>query len=277
MYWDELAKVYDLREARSVTKIVFEKVLELQAPKLSLERFRILTTNQQEELNKLIIRLVAHEPVQYVLEEADFMGLIFKVNKHVLIPRPETEELVDWVNAECRMLNAECRVLDIGTGSGCIPISIAKEFPSLIVEATDVSKNALLIAEENNRIHSTAVKFFLHDILTDGLTPNCYDLIVSNPPYIAESEKTEMAPNVLNFEPHLALFAADEDVLIFYRRIAEQAILALNPGGKLFFEINQARGNEVIELMKANGFLNLELRKDMSGRDRMVRGEKALL
>ncbi len=276
-YWDELSKVYDAREARSITKIVFEKILELNTPKLSLERFRILTTNQQEELDKVLTRLVAQEPVQYVLEEADFMGLIFKVNKHVLIPRPETEELVDWINHELRITDYQLRILDIGTGSGCIPISIAKEFPSLIVEATDVSEEALLVAEENNRTHGTTVNFYKHDILHENLLPKTYDLIVSNPPYIAEREKTEMAPNVLDYEPHLALFAADEDDLIFYRRIAAQAMHALNPGGKLFFEINQARGNEVMELMKANGFLNLELRKDMSGRDRMVKGEKALL
>ncbi len=275
-YWNKLSKVYGEREARSITKIVFEKILEINSLKLSLERFRILTSQQTEQLHEILQRLATQEPVQYVLEEADFAGLKFKVNKHVLIPRPETEELVAWVNDECRISNTEYEMLDIGTGSGCIAVAIAKKNPLAIIEATDISEAALQVAEENNRFHGTGVKFFKHDILTEKLIERKYDVIISNPPYIGENEKQLMAVNVLSYEPHPALFATGDDTLIFYRKISEQAILALKPGGKLFFEINEARGNEVVELLKTSGLIQIELRKDLSGKDRMVKGEKAV-
>ncbi len=273
-FWDKLSKVYDEREARAITRMVLEEILELDTHKLSLERFRILTSHQHVLLSEILERLLTHEPVQYILGRADFFGLKFNVNRHVLIPRPETEELVDWIVSDFASRTSDLRILDIGTGSGCIPISLAHKFPSAFVEATDVSEDALEVAEENNRLNDTKVKFLKHDILNEDLLANTYDIVISNPPYISLEEKTFMAENVLKFEPHLALFAPGEDSLIFYRRIAEKAFHALKPFGKLFFEINEAKGKEVIELMEGFGFTNIELRKDLSGKERMVKGEK---
>lgn len=271
-YWDELSNVYDEREARAITKMVFEKILELQWHILFLERFRILTTNQVERLNQILTYLLTHEPVQYVLEEADFLGLKFKVNQHVLIPRPETEELVDWI--QLSIVNSQSSILDIGTGSGCIPISIAKKFPEANIDAVDISEGALAVANENNLFNQTQVKFYKLDILNEELSAQKYDIIISNPPYISLAEKDSLQENVLKFEPHLALFATTNDDLIFYREISEQAIRALNPNGNLFFEIHHTKGKEVVALMQTFGFKNIELRKDLSGKDRMVKGEK---
>ena len=278
IFWQELSTIYDEREARTITKIVFENKLELQAHQMAFERFRILTQEQEKELNKILKRLLTHEPLQYVLEEADFYGLKFKVNKSVLIPRPETEELVEWMLSEVRSPKSEVRseihVLDIGTGSGCIPISLSKNFSLANIEGCDISEDALQVAEENNRRFQTSVKFFKHDILSENLSVNKYDIIVSNPPYISLNEKEAMRSNVLDFEPHLALFVSSDDDLIFYRKIAEQALVALKPNGKLFFEINEAKGKEMVELLNDFGFTNSELRKDLSGKDRMVKAEK---
>ncbi len=278
IFWQELSTIYDEREARTITKIVFENKLELQAHQMAFERFRILTQEQEKELNKILKRLLTHEPLQYVLEEADFYGLKFKVNKRVLIPRPETEELVEWLLSEVRSPKSEVRseihVLDIGTGSGCIPISLSKNFAQATIEACDISYDALQVGEENNRKLQTQVKFFKHDILLENLSVNKYDVIVSNPPYISVNEKEAMRANVLNYEPHLALFVSGDDDLIFYRKITEQAMLALKQNGKLFFEINEAKGKEMVELLSDFGFVNIELRKDLSGKDRMVKAEK---
>lgn len=273
-YWDELCKVYDEREARSLTKLVLEKTLELQAHKIAIERFRILTTHQQDLLNEILNRLLTYEPVQYVLGEADFYGLKFKVNQHVLIPRPETEELVEWILSEVSNQQSAISILDIGTGSGCIPISIAKQRPNIIADAIDISEDALQVAVENNHIHRTNVRFFKRDMLSEKLSENSYDVIVSNPPYISLSEMNSLHENVLKYEPHLALFAYGHDDLIFYRRISEQAMNTLKPNGKLFFEINAAKGEETVSIMKQAGFSNVELRKDINGKNRMVKGEK---
>ncbi|HLP49606.1 MAG TPA: peptide chain release factor N(5)-glutamine methyltransferase [Chitinophagales bacterium] len=272
-YWDSLSAVYDDREAKAITKIVFEKVLLLKSHMLFLERFRLLTTHQQERLNNILQRLLTSEPVQYVLEEADFYGLKFKVNAGVLIPRPETEELVEWVRSEISAPSAH--MLDIGTGSGCIPITIAKSFPAAVIEAVDISEDALLVAEENNKLNGTAVKFSRMDILTEELNADTYDVIISNPPYIDVTEQAHMSANVLKYEPHLALFTEGTDDLIFYRRISQLANSSLKPGGKLFFEINAARGPQVVDLMGKAGFVNVQLRADLSGKDRMVMGKKA--
>lgn len=271
IFWQELSTIYEEREARSVTKIVFENKLELQAHQMAFERFRILTLEQEKQLNEILKRLLTQEPVQYILEEADFFGLKFRVNKSVLIPRPETEELVEWMLSEVR---SEIQVLDIGTGSGCIPISISKEIPQAHIEACDISDDTLEIAKENNCRIQTSVKFFKHDILSENLSTNKYDVIVSNPPYISLNEKAAMRSNVLEFEPHLALFVSGVDDLIFYRKIAEQALVALKPNGKLFFEINEAKGKETVEVLHDFGFMNIELRKDLSGKDRMIKAEK---
>ena len=271
-YRDALVQIYDEREARSVTQLVFEKVLELQSHKLFLEKIRLLTVDQKERLEQILKRLLTYEPPQYILGEADFYGLKFKVNSSVLIPRPETEELVAWVKSS--ISNNQSSILDIGTGSGCIAVALSKEFPDAQITATDKSSEALNIASENNSLLKTNVSFLEHDILTTQLDLQRYDVIVSNPPYIGVTEAATMSDNVLKYEPHLALFATDGDDLIFYRKIASEASTALKPGGMLFFEINRLKGPEVVDILKKSGFKNVELRKDLSGDDRMVKGIK---
>lgn len=277
-YWDKLSKVYDDREAKAITRIVFEKILELDAYKLSLERFRIISSDQQFRFNEILTRLLTHEPIQYILGEADFLGLKFIVNEHVLIPRSETEELVHWIISDFIPKATEripdFKILDIGTGSGCIPISLAKKILSGNIEATDISDEALKVAEENNRILQTKVKFIKHDILKEGFSSDTYNIIVSNPPYISLKGKNSLAENVLMFEPHLALFASKEDDLIFYKRIAEVALGGLKPSGKLFFEINEAKGNEVVGMLESLGYKDIDLKKDLSGKNRMIKALK---
>ena len=274
-YWEKLNPVYGEREAKAVTRWVLEKVLALNPTKLSLERFRLLTVEQQKELHKILERLAASEPVQYVLGEADFMGMKFSVNANVLIPRPETEELVYWIMEDIgqRSSNTSLRILDIGTGSGCIPIALARQFPLAQIEGMDISRGALDTAEANNRLHQTAVQFRELDILTGSLPAATYDIIISNPPYITESEKSSLAPNVVGFEPHQALFAPGNG-LVFYETIAHQALPSLTPGGKLYVEINATKGGAVAELLVRAGFNQVTLRKDISGNDRMIRADK---
>lgn len=270
IYREALSAIYDEREARTVTQIVLEEVLELNPLKISMDRYRLLTTNQQEVLADILKRLLTYEPVNYILGEADFMGLKFKVDSNVLIPRPETEELVEWILEE-NSGEKDLRIIDLGTGSGCIPISISYKLPEATVEGIDISEGALEVAQRNNELNKTAVQFSRFDILNEELPTNTYDIIVSNPPYITKAEGPEMLPNVMKFEPHLALFTEDGDGMIFYRRIAELALKALKPSGKLYFEINAANGEAVVSLLKQAGFEQIELKKDLSGRDRMVR------
>lgn len=271
---EELTPLYDEREARALTRLVLETTLELNPTQLSFERFRLLTTHQQQQLQQILTRLAAGEPVQYVLCEAHFYGLKLKVNKHVLIPRPETEELVEWIVLDLGLEFSDFRLIDIGTGSGCIPIALSKKFPKADIEAIDVSEGALQIAKENNERNGTAVSFSQLDILTEALPADTYDVIVSNPPYITEAEKDTLHKNVLNFEPHLALFSFDEDGLKFYRCIARLAATALKPGGKLYFEIHRDKGEEVAQLLTEAGYRHVELRKDLNGNNRMVKATK---
>ncbi len=273
-YRDTLTAVYDEREARAITQLVLQQVLGLQPHKQVMERYMVLTTHQRDVLQAMLQRLQQSEPVQYVLGHTEFYGLRFNVNPHVLIPRPETEELVEWVMST--MDSSALHVLDIGTGSGCIPITIAHRFPNAIVQGVDVSHEALQVATENNRLNNTNVTFSYLNILTDSLSDTTYHIIISNPPYIAESDKQQMEANVLQYEPHLALFATGTDDLIFYRTIAAKALPALLPGGKLFFEIHAERGPQVVELMQQHGYTNVQLRTDLSGKHRMVMGEKPL-
>ena len=272
---DSLSPYYGEREAKAITKLVLETKLELNPTQLSFERFRLVTQQQQQNLNAILERLLKNEPVQYVLGEADFFGLRFKVNEHVLIPRPETEELVQWA-IELIKDNSiqQPKILDIGTGSGCIPIALAQNLAGSIVEACDVSGAALQVAVENNSRNQTAASFFKLDVLKEEIPSQSYDLIISNPPYIAQHEKSEMAAHVLNFEPHLALFVPNENAFVFYQAISKKAEKSLRPGGLLLFEINEAGGAEVVSLMEKAGYVSVELKKDLSGRDRMVKGMK---
>ena len=230
-----------------------------------------------------LIKLKNHEPIQYILGKTEFFGFPFIVDKNTLIPRPETEELVAWIIVEIRILNdksfSKISILDIGTGTGCIPISLSKNINYTSVFAIDISKKALEIAIKNAELNQVSISFFEMDILkTSNLnllskdkTEINFDIIVSNPPYVRELEKSAMSKNVLENEPHEALFVSDENPLIFYEKIADLALQHLSENGFLFFEINQYLGNQTVEMLLNKGFKNIELRKDIFGNDRMIK------
>lgn len=270
----ELSLLYDPREAKNITEWVFEKVVSLDRLQLVFDKYRLLTAPQTEALTIALARLKTAEPVQYVLSEADFFGQKFYVNEAVLIPRPETEELVDWAIKLAQAQPANCSILDIGTGSGCIPVSLALHLPTATIAATDISDLALAVAQQSNGLCHNRVHFFKHDILSEDLAANSYHFITSNPPYIGKDELQTMAQHVVDFEPHLALFVEGEDVLLFYKMIATKAFGALKTNGVLLVEIHHLFGNEVVEIFKQAGFSNIVCRKDLSGKDRMVKGEK---
>jgi len=270
----ELTLLYDAREAKNITEWVFEKLVDLNKNQLVYDKHRLLTMPQSERLDAALERLKKAEPVQYVLAEADFYGFKFYVNNAVLIPRPETEELVDWAVKLAQNLPPDCAILDIGTGSGCIPVSLATKLPRAKLQATDISETALLVAQKNNSLCNNRVLLRKHDILTETLLEEQFDLIISNPPYIARTELASMAKHVTDFEPHLALFVANDDVMLFYKKIAEKAFLALKKNGVLLVEIHHEYGLEVKEVFGSAGFVGVECRKDLSGKNRMVKGQK---
>ena len=264
-YLKALGAICDQAEARAITLWILEEVLHVQGPKLSMERFMILTTHQEEVLDGYLKRLLKYEPVQYILGYAEFYGLRFKVSPAVLIPRPETEELVELIISEVKDLKA--KMLDIGTGSGCIPVSLKKNLPQAIITSIDISEDALERARENARANNTEIVFTQMDILTQ-IPAVRYDIMVSNPPYIGYDEKERMNDNVLIYEPHLALFS--DDPLLFYKRIADIASQILNPQGRVYLEVSEYRAREVEQIFIREGW-NAEIKKDMSGKDRMVK------
>ena len=268
----ELAGIYPDREIRSFEAIIFEHVMNYSRIDFHLKRSEPIPPAKRKAIEEIVEKLKSHEPIQYILGEADFYGLKFKVTPAVLIPRPETEELVDWILKTNKLPFPF--ILDIGTGSGCIPVTLKKEIPEANMAAVDVSTEALEIARSNSEKHSVFVHFIHADILDweKQEWPSKYDIIVSNPPYVRHLEKEQMERNVLDHEPHLALFVDDENALVFYRTIIEFAKKHLNLGGQLYFEINEAFGQEMIRLMEENGFTEIELHKDLNGKDRMIRG-----
>lgn len=235
-------------------------------------------TNTEEELpeevvlpiKKAIKALLSAEPIQYVLGETEFCSYRFFVTKDVLIPRPETEELVDWVYRQYKNTVTPFKILDIGTGSGAIAVSLKKLLPQAEVTAIDVSAEALAIARRNAKTNGAAIHFLQQDILMTDRLPEKYDVIISNPPYVRFAEQADMHPNVLNYEPHLALFVSDENPLLFYDKIAELAYRFLTPQGSLFFEINQYLGKETQDLVRQKGFNEVILQQDLLGNDRML-------
>lgn len=274
-YHSRLSLLYSREEADSIGLMAIEHVCDVNQAFVRLHRAQDLSMTQETTLIALLDELSTGKPVQYVLGEADFFGLRFKVRPGILVPRPETEELVDWV---LKYLVAQepsegnaIKVLDIGTGSGCIPITLKKKVPALRVTGLDISTVALETASWNARLNEVDVDFMVADILSDELgNLGMLDIIISNPPYITHAEKANMHANVLEFEPHGALFVPDTDPLLFYVRIAHIALHKLNAGGCLFFEINAAYGAQTIDMLKAMGY-TAELRKDMQGNDRMIR------
>ena len=272
-YISDLKNVYDLDEAKALFSLSAEHILNLSPIKLRMQQAVSLLYDDYQKLLSILEELKSGKPIQHIIGEAHFYGSVFKVNENVLIPRPETEELVDWIIAEIQKTGIQkLDILDIGTGSGCIPISIKKYLPKSSITTIDVSAKAIAQAKENAIILEQKINFIEADILTYKSNEK-YDIIVSNPPYIRILEQRDMHKNVLTFEPHLALFVSDENPLIFYNVIADFALSNLTENGQLFFEINEYLGTETIEMLKNKGFNNVELRKDMQGKDRMIKAK----
>lgn len=270
VFIEELSPLYDEKEVESFFYIVLDCFHQLKRIDLALNPDLEMDSLQLLRWESVVIELKKQKPIQYILGETEFYGLPFLVNENTLIPRPETEELVDLISKENQNQSSEIKIVDIGTGSGCIAISLAKNLPNAKVSAIDVSEKALATAEKNSEINQVKVNFILKNILeTDDLEEQ-FDVIVSNPPYVRMLEKAEIKPNVLEYEPHLALFVDDNDALLFYRKIAQLALKNLTHRGKLYFEINQYLGKETVELLKDLGFKNVRLIKDIYENDRMI-------
>ena len=263
-----LSGCYSAGEVSALTRIIATELLGVSQMTYFLKEGVTLTAEQQTLLDNAIERLKKQEPIQYILGYSDFCDLRFKVTPATLIPRPETSELVEWIASETA---GNCSILDIGTGSGCIAVSLAHKLPKSKTTAWDISPDALAVATGNSKANGCSVAFKQVDILAYRPTGEQFDIIVSNPPYIKENEKEAMHANVLDWEPHTALFVPDSDPLLFYRTIAEKGLQILKPGGRLYFEINRAHGKETMEMLASLGYTNIELRKDFADNDRMIR------
>lgn len=291
-----LTKVYDERETKAIIRLLLEEVADLPFARQWLNPNTEISPSCRRRLKEMAVRLATGEPVQYVLGYETFAGRKFEVNDKTLIPRPETAELTDWILQENNLKETATtpfpipsRLLDIGTGSGCIAITLAAAYPSCDTTAIDISEDAIDIARTNaEKLGVGTITFLKKDILQDVAPQQqicngnlwkeahspAFDLIVSNPPYITQSEAATMAHNVLDYEPHEALFVPDEDPLLFYRNIACYGHSHLLPGGRLYFEINARFGYEMIRLLEKEGYENIILRQDISGRDRMIRATR---
>ena len=265
-----LGQHYSSSEINGFIRIIFESVCGYSLTDLILYKNNILSDSLRKQIDKIVERIDQNEPIQYVLGRSLFCGISFSVTPDVLIPRPETEELVELITA--RHAGSAPRILDIGTGSGCIAVSLAKKLPESRVEAWDISEKALQVARKNAQENQANVTFKQVDI-TRELPPEAvqpYDIIVSNPPYVCLREKAEMERNVLDYEPHLALFVPDEDPLLFYRAILRAGKRLLAEGGFIYFEINRMFGHQTVSLLRQNGYKKTEIIQDLSGNDRMV-------
>jgi release factor glutamine methyltransferase len=288
-FFDALKNSQDEQEIESFFFILTEYLHNLKRVDVTLNPNFELSEADVEKWNAILAQLQQEKPIQYITGEAWFYGLQFEVNENTLIPRPETEELVEWIIESWKLEvgswksenQKRINILDIGTGTGCIPITLKTNLPQANVSAIDVSENALEVAKRNAELNKVEVNFIQANILevedvsklqtSISQLPTNFDIIVSNPPYVRNLEKQEIKKNVLVYEPHLALFVEDTDALLFYRKIAQLAIKNLSPNGLLFFEINQYLGKETVELFENLGFKNIELKKDMFGNDRMIR------
>ena len=282
-FFQALENDFPTTEIDTFFSFLIEEYLNFKRIDVVLNPDFLIDKTTHNQLNIALEKLKNHEPIQYILGKTEFFGLPFLVNKNTLIPRPETEELVAWILDEITILEKKetpkLTILDIGTGTGCIPISLAKNIDFATISAIDISAKALEVALKNAELHKVYISFFEMDILkTSNLnllskdkTPINFDIIVSNPPYVRELEKAEMQKNVLENEPHQALFVSDENPLIFYTKIADLAMQHLSENGLLFFEINQYLGNQTVEMLSNKGFKNIELRKDIFGNDRMIK------
>ena len=274
--WHQLAQIYDEGEAKAIARMVYEVRCGLSLADLYIGKDTQLSADDQAELQEIAQRLLRHEPVQYILGQTDFCGRTFKVTPHVLIPRPETAELCDWITTTAVDVRT---CLDIGTGSGCIAITLAAHFPDAQVIAWDISADALSVARENADCHHVAVTFQQVDILSYPRTmrlmpPPPLNIIVSNPPYICRQEQAAMEANVLQYEPQGALFVPDDDPLLFYRAIARMAQQALQVDGWLYFEMNPSYAEELHQMLHEMGYRAIEVRNDQFGKQRMIRAQR---
>lgn len=272
-----LVAIYPEREASAIAREVFLRILGLAPDQRVLRAREVIPQKEQLFLHQAIQELQTGKPVQYVTGICEFLGLELKVEPGILIPRPETEELVVWIADELKSIAPErpIAVIDIGTGSGCMAISLATRLPTATVSACDISQQALRVARENAKLHQVEINFIACDILDEAMAKDHfrkhhYDCIVSNPPYVRHSEKRQMRPNVLNFEPEQALFVDDSDPLLFYRTIGLLARQSLKPGGMLFLEINEFLAEETKVLLESQGFLNTEIRSDLFDKPRFL-------
>ena len=286
-YFNETLKtIYPITEIDSFFFLLFEEYLGFKRIDIVLKSDFKITKETLNLLQSATKQLEQEVPLQYIIGKTEFYGLPFVVNKHVLIPRPETEELVAWVVSESSRFKTfntstkqttdkkQLKILDIGTGSGCISISLKKQLPFAKISAIDISEEALSVAKKNAVLNNVDIHFILQDILKTVTLDQHYDIIISNPPYVRELEKKELKNNVLKNEPHVALFVENDNPLIFYAKIAELAKNYLNKNGLLFFEINQYLGTETIDLVNKKGLKNIQLKKDMFGNDRIVVASK---
>jgi release factor glutamine methyltransferase len=269
----ELTPLYDAGEAESFFYLTLEAKHQLKRVDLALQPDLAFSESELKIWSFILDQLKKEIPIQYLLGTTHFYGLEFEVNSAVLIPRPETEELVDWI-IQSSKVQSKLKILDIGTGSGCIAIALAKNLPNAQVFALDVSEQALATAKKNAEKNQVHLSFIHQSILETEDLAQEFDIIVSNPPYVRELEKHEIKNNVLDNEPHLALFVEDNDALIFYRKIAQLAQKNLKSEGQLYFEINQYLGKETLNLLLEMGFKNCELRQDIYGNDRMIQCSK---
>jgi release factor glutamine methyltransferase len=266
---EKLTPLYDVMEAESFFNIALQELKGWKRVDLALNPEAEISDDEIEKWDDVLQQLEKQRPIQYIFRSTHFYGLDFNVNESTLIPRPETEELVEWIITE-NQDNGKIKILDIGTGSGCIAISLAKNLPDAQVFAIDVSADALAVAKSNAELNKVEITFIQQDILAVENLPEQFDIIVSNPPYVRNLEKVEIKQNVLDYEPHLALFVDDNDALIFYRKIALLAKANLPQNGRLYFEINQYLGEETATMLEDFKFENIVLKKDIYGNDRMI-------
>lgn len=269
-----LATYYPESEISGFVRYILEHITKRSYHQLLLSEINF-SKEHTKIIEEYIERLKQYEPIQYIVGETEFFGMPFYVNKHTLIPRPETEELVELILNENILPHPS--ILDIGTGSGCIALALAKHIPNTKVTAWDFSKGAIEMAHRNADLNKVQVKFEQIDVLGEYPTSQKFDIIVSNPPYILDSEKVDMDSNVLNYEPHSALFVPDNKALLFYKRIADIGLKLLTENGKLYFEINRAKGKETIDMLASKGYYDIELFKDLSKNDRMVSAKRPSL
>jgi release factor glutamine methyltransferase len=277
--WRRLAQVYDEGEAKAIARMTYEERFGLTLSDIYLGKDIQLSSDCQTELEEIVKRLLQGEPIQYVLGQADFCGRKFLVNKHVLIPRPETEELCQWIagSEKRKVISDKCSILDIGTGSGCIAITLAAMYPEAEVTAWDICTEALEVARENAKRTNVHVSFEQVDVLNiphfSSLISH-FSLIISNPPYICNKERAKMEANVLKHEPHTALFVPDDNPLLFYRAIAQYGQTALKEGGWLSFEINPLYAESLSLMLNKMSYHDIEIKVDQYGKQRMIRALK---